>query len=90
MVQIEAMMNNVPCIASDLPGVRQPVLLHKMGKIIPIGDAKALADALIEILDQKKKFQITRDVLQKHYSPDAIAYEYEKLFTRLTEEIQNR
>ncbi len=90
LVQIEAMMNNVPCIASDLPGVRQPVLLHKMGKVIPIGDSKALVNALIEILDQKKKYQISRDVLQKIYSPEAIAHEYDKLFDRLTEEITSR
>jgi len=32
LVQIEAMMNNVPVVASDLPGVRQPALIHKMGK----------------------------------------------------------
>jgi glycosyltransferase involved in cell wall biosynthesis len=90
LVQIEAMMNNVPCIASDLPGVRQPILLHKMGRVIPIGDAKALANALMEILDQKKKYLVSRDVLQKRYSPDAIAHEYEKLFDRLTEEITSR
>ena len=43
LVQIEAMMNGVPVISSNLPGVRQPVLRHKMGRVIPIGDSKALA-----------------------------------------------
>ena len=44
LVQIEAMMNGVPCVASNLPGVRQPVWTHHMGRIIPIGDSKALAE----------------------------------------------
>jgi glycogen synthase len=33
LVQIEAMMNGVPCVASALPGVRQPVSMHGMGRI---------------------------------------------------------
>ena len=46
LVQIEAMMNGVPSIASNLPGVRQPVKIHSMGKIIPIGDSEALAKSV--------------------------------------------
>lgn len=91
LVQIEAMMNRVPCIASDLPGVRQPVKLHNMGKIIPIGDAKALADALIEILSEKERFRKSiGDSLKELYSPDAIAFEYEKLLKKLDEEFHLR
>ena len=37
-VQIEAMMNGVPCVASALPGVRQPVRMHGMGRVARIGD----------------------------------------------------
>src|ERR1051326_6981080 len=32
LVQIEAMLNGVPCVPSALPGVRQPVLMHGMGR----------------------------------------------------------
>ena len=39
LVQIEAMMNNVPCVTSALPGVRRPVQMHSMGKVVPIGDS---------------------------------------------------
>lgn len=80
LVQIEAMMNGKPSIASDLPGVRQPILLHKMGKIIPIGDSKALANALIEVLSNKEKYHIDRLELKKWYSPDSVAKAYEDLF----------
>ncbi len=42
-VVFEAMMNGVPCVASGLPGVRQPVTMTGMGEIVPIADAERLA-----------------------------------------------
>jgi glycosyltransferase involved in cell wall biosynthesis len=57
LVQIEAMMHNVPCVASALPGVRRPVQMHNMGKVVPIGDSSALADALISIFAEKEKYR---------------------------------
>jgi glycosyltransferase involved in cell wall biosynthesis len=83
LVQIEAMMNGKPVVASDLPGVRQPILRHNMGKIIPIGDAKALANSVIEILFEKGKYLINPEQLRKEYSPDSVAQEYEILFNDL-------
>jgi len=50
LVQIEAMINKVPSIASNLPGVRQPVIRHGMGEVIPIGDYKELAQPFFNIL----------------------------------------
>jgi glycosyltransferase involved in cell wall biosynthesis len=88
LVQIEAMMNGVPCVASDLPGVRQPIRNHEMGRIIPIGDSKALAAAILEILAEKKKKIIPREKLQEIYNPDAIAREYEVLFDKIAGEIR--
>ena len=57
LVQIEAMMNNVPCVASALPGVRRPVQMTGMGKVTPIGDAQALAEAILEILADPQKYR---------------------------------
>jgi glycosyltransferase involved in cell wall biosynthesis len=88
LVQIEAMMNGVPCVASSLPGVRQPVTIHGMGKIIPIGDAPALAASLIEILDHPGKYRQDQDNLFTRYVPDAIAGEYEGLFEEIQREIR--
>jgi len=83
LVQIEAMMNNVPCVASALPGVRQPVQMHRMGKVTAIGDPSALAEALLETLAGKQKYQCDIAELKHLYDPDTIAAEYEQLFTRL-------
>lgn len=87
LVQIEAMMNGVPCVASDLPGVRQPVKLHKMGKIIPIGDSNALAESVIEILRSPERFRSDAETITKAYFPETIAREYEDLFNQLLNEL---
>lgn len=89
LVQIEAMMNGVPSIASNLPGVRRPVQRHDMGIVIPIGDASALADAVIEIARHPQKYSKTVDNLNNLYSPDSVASEYEALFRRLLADLRS-
>ncbi len=83
LVQVEAMMNNVACVASALPGVRRPVQMHAMGKVVPIGDAAALAGALLEIFAEKEKYRCDSAALAHQYDPDTVAAEYEKLFEGL-------
>ena len=85
LVQIEAMMNGVPCVASALPGVRQPVKMHGMGRIAKIGDSADLADAILEVLDAPQKFKGDVAAIKKAYNPDSVAQEYEKLFEKLME-----
>ncbi|MDK2982229.1 MAG: hypothetical protein PWQ55_2576 [Chloroflexota bacterium] len=88
LVQIEAMMNGVPVISSNLPGVRQPVLRHEMGRVIPIGDSVALAHAVGELVVEKKQYGDRQDAIRKLYAPDTIAQQYEDLFQRIQNEIQ--
>jgi glycosyltransferase involved in cell wall biosynthesis len=83
LVQIEAMLNGVPCAASALPGVRQPVLMHRMGQVVSIGDADALANALLEIFDHRARYRCDTAELARQYDPDSVAAEYEQLFARL-------
>jgi glycosyltransferase involved in cell wall biosynthesis len=83
LVQIEAMLNGVPCIASALPGVRRPVQMHNMGEVTPIGDAPALAEALLKVFANRAKYKCDTAELARIYDPDSVAVEYEKLFERL-------
>ena len=83
LVQIEAMMNGVPCVPSALPGVRQPVTMHGMGRVSKIGDAADLAASILEVLDNPQKYKGDIAAIKKAYDPDSIAAEYEKLFARL-------
>src|SRR5512138_1120655 len=83
LVQIEAMMNGVPCVPSALPGVRQPVLMHGMGRVAEIGDPSDLAGCILEVLSQPEKYRGDVEAIRKAYDPDSIAAEYEKLFKGL-------
>ena len=83
LVQIEAMMNGVPCVPSALPGVRQPVTMHGMGRVARIGDAADLAESILTVLNEPQKFKGDIESIKKSYNPDSVAQEYEKLFAKL-------
>ena len=83
LVQIEAMLNGVPSVPSALPGVRQPVLMHGMGRVSEIGDSASLAEAIIGVLDEADEHKGNPSELARQYNPDSVAAEYEKLFARL-------
>lgn len=83
LVQIEAMMNNVPSVPSALPGVRRPVKMHGMGCVSQIGDAASLAESILEVLDHPEKYRGDVPGIKKAYDPDSVAAEYEKLFAKL-------
>jgi glycosyltransferase involved in cell wall biosynthesis len=80
LVQAEAMTCGTPVVASDLPGVRVPVGETGMGKIVPVGDAAAIARAVVEILSDPARFRGDPDEMQRRTSPDTLASEYEILF----------
>jgi len=83
LVQIESMICGTPVVASDLPGVRQPVRMTGMGKIVPIGDSPTLAKAILEVIDQPQTFQGDPEAIARRFSPVAAAERYERLFNEL-------
>ncbi len=84
IVQIEALSQGTPIVASDLPGVRQPVLKTGMGRIVPIRDGEALAAAIVDVLREKKggKFSIPNDYIGE-FSQEKVALRYLEAFERL-------
>lgn len=88
LVQIEAMMNGKPSIASNLPGVRQPPRMHEMGRVVPIGDSQALVDAVIDVISNQQQVSDEKvDEIKHQYLPATIAEEYEKLFAEISREL---
>ncbi len=83
LVQVEAMLCGTPTVASNLPGVRQPPLMTGMGKVVPIGDAAALADAIIEIIANRAAYIRPRDEVAALFSTERTVEEYERLFAEL-------
>jgi glycosyltransferase involved in cell wall biosynthesis len=80
LVQVEAMSCGTPVIATDLPGVRVPVKTSGMGRVVPVGDAGAIAQAILEIFSAPEQFRGNYEKVKDRYSPDGIAAGYEKLF----------
>ena len=83
IVQVEAMVQGTPVVASDLPGVRQPVLQTGLGKIVPLRDSDAMAQAVIEILNQGEAARfVPSDYLAKFQQAE-VAKHYESLISLL-------
>jgi glycosyltransferase involved in cell wall biosynthesis len=84
LVQVEAMLCGTPSIASNLPGVRQPVIQTGMGKVVPIGDAEGLAEAIIEVLRERPSYVRPRQEIATRFSTARTADGYEALFKELS------
>ncbi|MBN1145623.1 MAG: glycosyltransferase family 4 protein [Anaerolineales bacterium] len=83
MVQVEAMACGAPVAASDLPGVRVPVSETSAGRIVPVADARALAAALVDILERPCAYRGQPETLVQLSTPEAVAARYEALFEEL-------
>ncbi len=83
IVQIEAMTQGTPVVASDLPGVRQPVLQTGLGKIVPIKDSTAISKAVIEILDKGEKARFVPAEFLEKFQQGLVARHYEELLALL-------
>ena len=83
MVQVEAALCGTPTVASALPGVRVVSQMTGMGLTVPPRDARALADAICEILAHREQYVRPRAPIAEQFSPMTTAERYEKLFEEL-------
>jgi glycosyltransferase involved in cell wall biosynthesis len=83
LAQVEAITCGAPVVVSDLPGVRVPVQKTGMGRIVPPANADELAQAIIAILEQPRRYHGQTDTLLRLSTPQAVAEQYEAIFKRL-------
>ena len=83
LVQVEAMLCGTPSICSALPGVRVSVQTTGMGEVVPIGDAQALAEAILRVCNNRADYLKSRNEIANHYSTARSVVEYQDLYTAL-------
>lgn len=87
-VQVEAMMSGKPVVASDLPGVRQPVRMTGLGRVTQVGDPAALAANILEVLGQgAAKGSLSAEELRREFSPETCAQRHEALFEEIAQDL---
>lgn len=84
LVQVEAMLSGCPVVATNLPGVREPVRLTHMGEVVPTRDARGLADGIIKVLKNRSNYVRPRQEIEDMFALDATVTEYEKLYEELS------
>jgi glycosyltransferase involved in cell wall biosynthesis len=77
------MLCGTPSIASNLPGVRQPPRMTGMGRVTPIGDSGALAEAIIDVIQNPAGYHRPRPLIEEAFSLDRTVSGYEDLFETL-------
>jgi glycosyltransferase involved in cell wall biosynthesis len=76
------MLEGVPVVASDLPGVRQPVRMTGMGEIAPIGDVQGLARQILRVLESPESYRRPREEIRSKFSMDRTLSDYEDVYRR--------
>ncbi|MEO8189166.1 MAG: glycosyltransferase family 4 protein [Acidobacteriota bacterium] len=82
MVQMEAMLRGVPAVASDIPGVRQPVLRTGMGELARPNDPASLSAALLSVLESPARYRGKAPAAQAWFSLERTIGEYEDVYRR--------
>lgn len=80
LVQVEAMLCGAPVVATNLPGVRQPVTQTGMGEIVPIADTPALVEAASRVLRDRDRYIRPRHEIEERFDLRATVAGYEALF----------
>jgi glycosyltransferase involved in cell wall biosynthesis len=83
LVQVESMICGTPVVASDIPGVRQPVKMTGMGYIVPPMNGSALAQGILQVLDRPDQFNCDVNAIARQFAPSATAQEYEQIYQAL-------
>jgi glycosyltransferase involved in cell wall biosynthesis len=84
MVQVESIISGTPVVSTDLPGVRLPVVISGMGKLVPPREAPLLANAVMDIFEHRVDYLINPAEIQRRFSPKTVAAQYEIFFRKVT------
>lgn len=80
-VQVEAMLSGCPVVAFDIPGGRVPIKTTGMGKLAGQISSKNLAQALIEVLENKNQYLKPKKKIEGIFNFQKTIDDYEELFS---------
>ena len=83
MTQAEALLAGTPVVASDIPGVREVAHTTGMGLLVPPRDPAAIADAIVTVLREPKRFIRPPELIWDLFNPSRNSTFYEELFAQL-------
>jgi phosphatidyl-myo-inositol alpha-mannosyltransferase len=83
IVLVEAMAAGTPVVASDLDAFRRVLSDGEVGSLVPVGEAAALADALIEVLDSdvlRQRYVAAGSEAVRHYDWSVVASQIMRVY----------
>lgn len=80
LVQVEAMLSGTPVVMTNTPGGRVPVQVTGMGKLAEPGDARAIGQAIVDVLDEPEMYRRTRAEIEQKFSFEETVDRYERHF----------
>ncbi len=80
LVQVEAMLCGAPVVMTDTPGGRVPVQVTGMGKLTQPGDAQAIGETIVDVLDRRAEYVKPRLYIEQCFSFKETVDGYEALF----------
>jgi len=78
-VQVEAMFFGVPVVASDLPGIRVPTKLTKMGESIDSKNPRLIANTILKVTKSQTNYKELAEEAKEIFSLDKVFDNYEKI-----------
>lgn len=82
-VQIEALLCGTPVVATNIPGAREVVRVTGMGKLVEPRNERALAQGLIEVLQNRQQYIKSYDEIRSVFCTEKTITAYENLLQSL-------